>query len=156
MEKVCWRDSTLFAILPTSQGKYAEGQPLYERSQAMRAKALSPEHQDVAGDLNNQAELLTEQMGIECKWRRRSTFSRVGVGSFLMHTLTYLTTIKCVLHTAWRRSASFITTLSLRSPQTRASTLKLSRSWRYHRPSKRKSWVRSTLMWPVLSAIALC
>ncbi|CAB1113194.1 unnamed protein product [Ectocarpus sp. CCAP 1310/34] len=35
------------------QGKYAEAEPLYERSQAIREKMLGPEHPDVAQSLNN-------------------------------------------------------------------------------------------------------
>ncbi|CAN0282323.1 unnamed protein product, partial [Scytosiphon promiscuus] len=37
-----------FLTLPTYiQGKYAEAEPLYERSQATREKVLGPEHPDV-------------------------------------------------------------------------------------------------------------
>ncbi|CAN0512516.1 unnamed protein product, partial [Laminaria digitata] len=35
------------------QGKYAEANPLYERSQAIREKILGPEHPEVAQSLNN-------------------------------------------------------------------------------------------------------
>ena len=45
-----------------SQGKYAEAEPLYERSQAIREKALGPEHPDVAQSLNNRAFLLKSQV----------------------------------------------------------------------------------------------
>ena len=45
-----------------SQGKYAEAEPLYERSQAIQEKALGPEHPDVAAVLNNWAGLLESQV----------------------------------------------------------------------------------------------
>ena len=40
------------------QGKYAEAEPLYKRSLAIREKALGPEHLDVATSLENCAMLL--------------------------------------------------------------------------------------------------
>ncbi|CAM9647109.1 unnamed protein product [Laminaria digitata] len=43
------------------QGKYAEAEPLYERSHAILEKVLGPEHPGVAVSLNNRAELLREQ-----------------------------------------------------------------------------------------------
>ncbi|CAN0249525.1 unnamed protein product, partial [Ectocarpus sp. 13 AM-2016] len=43
------------------QGKYAEAEPLYERSQAVQEKVLGPEHSDVATSLNNRAGLLESQ-----------------------------------------------------------------------------------------------
>ena len=45
------------------QGKYAETEPLYERSQTIREKVLGQEHPDVAQSLNNRAGLLMEQVG---------------------------------------------------------------------------------------------
>ena len=47
-------------LLP--QGKYAEAEPLYERSQAILEKALGPEHPAVAVELNNRAGLLESQV----------------------------------------------------------------------------------------------
>ena len=44
------------------QGKYAEAEPLYERSQAIREKALGLDHPDVASSLNHRARLLTTQV----------------------------------------------------------------------------------------------
>ncbi|CAN0413150.1 unnamed protein product, partial [Ascophyllum nodosum] len=44
-----------------SQGKYAEAEPLYERSQTIQEKALGPEHHAVAVVLNNRAGLLQNQ-----------------------------------------------------------------------------------------------
>ncbi|CAN0593107.1 unnamed protein product, partial [Laminaria digitata] len=44
--------------LPDRQGNYAEAGPLYERSLAVREKALGPEHPSVAESLNNLALLL--------------------------------------------------------------------------------------------------
>ncbi len=46
------------AALYYSQGIYAEAEPLFERSIAIREKALGPEHPDVAMGLQNYAELL--------------------------------------------------------------------------------------------------
>ena len=45
-----------------SQGKYAEAEPLYERSQAIQEKASGPEHPAVATVLNNWAGLLERQV----------------------------------------------------------------------------------------------
>lgn len=44
------------------QAKYGEAEPLYERSQAIREKALGPEHPDVASSLYNRAVLLSHQV----------------------------------------------------------------------------------------------
>jgi len=46
------------AILYHSQGDYAEAEPLYRRSLAIKEKALGPEHPDVAQILENYAVLL--------------------------------------------------------------------------------------------------
>ncbi|CAN0314813.1 unnamed protein product [Ectocarpus sp. 6 AP-2014] len=43
------------------QGKHAEAEPLYERSQAIREEVLGPKHPDVAEVLNNRATLLKSQ-----------------------------------------------------------------------------------------------
>ncbi len=43
------------------QGKYAEAEPLYQRSLAIRKKALGSEHPDVGQSLNNLAELYRAQ-----------------------------------------------------------------------------------------------
>lgn len=48
-----------------TQGKYAEAEPLYERSQAILEKVLGPEHPDVAKPLNDRVELLEKQ--VRCK-----------------------------------------------------------------------------------------
>lgn len=44
------------------QGKYAEAEPLYERAQTVREKALGPEHPDLANLLNSRAALLAMQV----------------------------------------------------------------------------------------------
>lgn len=44
------------------QGKYEEAGPLYERSLAIREKALGPDHPAVATALNNRALLLNSQV----------------------------------------------------------------------------------------------
>ena len=46
------------ALLYQVQGKYAEAEPLYKRSLAIREKALGLEHPDVARSLENYARLL--------------------------------------------------------------------------------------------------
>ena len=46
------------AELYQAQGKYAEAEPLFKRSLAIRGKALGPEHPDVAMSLENYASLL--------------------------------------------------------------------------------------------------
>lgn len=58
------------------QGKYAEAEALYERSQAILEKALGPEHPDVAGILNERAGLLQAQVGIEKEFCFGSTLVR--------------------------------------------------------------------------------
>ncbi len=45
------------ALLYQAQGHYAEAEPLYQRSLAIKEKALGPEQPDVAMSLNNLAEL---------------------------------------------------------------------------------------------------
>jgi tetratricopeptide (TPR) repeat protein len=45
------------AMLYQAQGKFAEAEPLYERSLAMTEKTLGPEHPEVAQILNNLASL---------------------------------------------------------------------------------------------------
>lgn len=50
------------AMLYQTQGKYAEAEPLYERSLAMDEKTLGPEHPDLAESLKNYAALL-QKMG---------------------------------------------------------------------------------------------
>jgi tetratricopeptide (TPR) repeat protein len=43
--------------LYSDQGRYAEAEPLYKRSLAIREKAFGPDHTNVAVSLNNLAEL---------------------------------------------------------------------------------------------------
>ena len=45
------------AMLYRAQGQYAEAEPLYKRSLAIREKALGPDHPDVATSLENMARL---------------------------------------------------------------------------------------------------
>ena len=42
-------------MLYRDQGRYADAEPLYKRSLAIREKALGPDHPDVAMSLNNLA-----------------------------------------------------------------------------------------------------
>jgi hypothetical protein len=44
-------------LLYQTQGHYAAAEPLYERSLAIKEKALGPDHPDVATSLNNLATL---------------------------------------------------------------------------------------------------
>ena len=48
------------AVLYDAQGKYAEAEPLHQRSLAIWEKALGPEHPDVAQSLENYAGLLRD------------------------------------------------------------------------------------------------
>ncbi len=48
------------AQLYHAQGKYAEAEPLFQRSLAIWEKALGPEHSDVATTLENYAALLRQ------------------------------------------------------------------------------------------------
>lgn len=52
-------------MFSTSQCKYAEAEPLLERSQTILEKALGPEHPDVASVLNTRGLVLNDQVGIE-------------------------------------------------------------------------------------------
>lgn len=45
-----------------TQGKYAEAEPLYERSQVILEKVLGSDHPNVASLLNNRAMLLKNQV----------------------------------------------------------------------------------------------
>ncbi len=49
------------ALLYEAQGRYAEAEPLYQRSLAIVEKALGPEHPHVATSLNNLARLYRDQ-----------------------------------------------------------------------------------------------
>ncbi len=44
-----------------TQGRYADAEPLYKRSLAIREKALGPDHPDVASSLNNLGSLYENQ-----------------------------------------------------------------------------------------------
>ena len=48
------------AVIYQAQGRYAEAEPFYKRSLAIREKALGPEHPDVGTSLNNLAGLYQE------------------------------------------------------------------------------------------------
>ncbi len=51
-------DLNNLAELYRAQGRYAEAEPLYKRSLAIREKTLGPEHPDTAQSLENYAALL--------------------------------------------------------------------------------------------------
>ena len=48
-----------------AQGHYEDAKPLFERSLALREKALGPDHPDVASSLNNLAVLLDNQVRVD-------------------------------------------------------------------------------------------
>ena len=52
----------LFTNRCSSQGKYAEAGPLYERFQAISEKVLGADHLEVAAVLNNRAMLLEKEV----------------------------------------------------------------------------------------------
>ncbi len=54
------RDLNNLAALYRAQGHYAEAEPVYQRSLAIREKALGPDHPHVATSLENYAALLRE------------------------------------------------------------------------------------------------
>lgn len=47
------------------QGKYAEAEPLYMRTQEIVEKSLGPDHPDVATIVSNRAELMKQQVRTE-------------------------------------------------------------------------------------------
>jgi hypothetical protein len=49
------------AVLYNAQGRYAQAEPLFKRSLAIRVKALGPDHPDVATSQNNLAALYNAQ-----------------------------------------------------------------------------------------------
>lgn len=63
-----------FATYSSSQGKYAEAEPLLERSQIIHEKTLGPEHLDVASVVYHRGMLLKQQVGIEFNFCWGSTF----------------------------------------------------------------------------------
>ena len=72
-----WRQSlNNLAVLYDNQGRYAEAEPLYKRSLAIREKALGPDHPDVAtvaeqsGVLyNTKAAMPTPSRSTSARWR---------------------------------------------------------------------------------------
>lgn len=68
------------------QGKYAEAEPLYERSQAIREKKLGPEHPSMAGLLNNRAALLKAQVRMKLL---RVLLLRSSANTSLLHALSH-------------------------------------------------------------------
>src|SRR4051794_19349858 len=55
------RASTIWRCCIAGQGRYADAEPLYKRSLAIREKALGPDHPDVANSLNSLAALYQDQ-----------------------------------------------------------------------------------------------
>ena len=71
------------AELYRAQGRYAEAEPLYKRSLAIKEKALGPEHPDVAKVLNNLAFLYDNQgryADAESVYRRALAISEKALG----------------------------------------------------------------------------
>ncbi len=67
------------ALLYKAQGRYAETEPLYKRSLAIKEKALSPEHPDVAQSLNNLAALYKDPAAMVSVQAipQQTTFTRI-------------------------------------------------------------------------------
>lgn len=58
-------------MVSTFQGKHADAEPLYERSQLIREMVLGPEHRLVAEVLHHRAAVCVDQVGTEyqsCFW----------------------------------------------------------------------------------------
>lgn len=59
----CWSETltseSVALLTTTSQGKYTEAEPLYDRCQAIEEEILGPEHPSLATTLSNRAGLLT-------------------------------------------------------------------------------------------------
>lgn len=49
-------------LLLVAQGKFAEAEPIFKQSLAIREKVLGPEHPDVATTLNHLGHLLTMEV----------------------------------------------------------------------------------------------
>ena len=58
-------DLSLTLSVLATQGKYAEAESLFERSQALREKVFGLEHPDVAQSLYHRAEVLENQVSLE-------------------------------------------------------------------------------------------
>jgi len=56
-----WPSLNNLAQLYATQGQYAQAEPLYKRTLAIKEKALGPDHPDVAMSLNNLAQLYDTQ-----------------------------------------------------------------------------------------------
>ena len=65
------------ATLYYTQGQYAQAEPLYKRSLAIREKALGPEHPDVATSLNNLAGLYRATDRIEAAEKLEKRAARI-------------------------------------------------------------------------------
>ena len=63
--------TSLNTQLYTSQGQYANAEPLYKRSLVIKEKVLGPDHPDVAVSLNGLAELYRMQGAANVRLRSR-------------------------------------------------------------------------------------
>lgn len=70
-------DLSLTLSVLTTQGKYAEAESLFERSQALREKVFGLEHPDVAQSLYHRAGVLENQVSLEKIPRRLVLYKRV-------------------------------------------------------------------------------
>ena len=118
--------------LEHARGRFARGEPYARRAVAIREKALGPDHPDVAADIAALAAILDGQGKFEeaeALYRRALTiFERV---------MARTTPRWPSPATTWQRSRTPRATM----PRPSAST---SAPWR----SRRRSWGRSTRMWP--------
>ena len=71
--------TTFTNLLPGAQGSYAEAEPLYQRSLAIREKALGPEHPDLVMSLNH--------LAMVCCGQVRKSFVRSFTGKSLESSL---------------------------------------------------------------------
>ncbi|CAM9900520.1 unnamed protein product [Ectocarpus sp. 4 AP-2014] len=147
-----WSVGFLFKI----QGKYAEAEPLYERSQAIQEKVLGPEHPDVATSLDNRASLLESQgryAEADALFLRAIEIDEKTLGPDHPTLATRLNNRARLLRKLFLHNPiyGFHTDIRLHHAvltASRANTRKLSRCMNGHRPSERRCWAQITLMWP--------
>ena len=73
----------ILALLYRAQGRYAQAEPLYNRSLAIREKTLGPDHPDVAATLENM-EALYRKSGREKEAEALGACRRNSTGNYFM------------------------------------------------------------------------